>query len=47
MMPPDGPQYPIATTDHLVKGEDLNHHHTLYAGRCVECGAYPVRAGSA
>ena len=36
MMPSDGPQYPIATTDHLVKGEDLNHHHTLYAGRCVE-----------
>jgi len=21
---------------HLVKGEDLNHHQTLYAGRCVE-----------
>lgn len=21
---------------HLVKGEDLNHHHTLYGGRCVE-----------
>jgi acyl-CoA hydrolase len=21
---------------HLVKGEDLNHHKTLYAGRCVE-----------
>lgn len=25
----------IATT-HLVKSEDLNHHRTLYAGRCVE-----------
>ena len=23
-------------TAHLVKGEDLNHHHTLYAGRCIE-----------
>lgn len=23
-------------TIHLVKGEDLNHHQTLYAGRCVE-----------
>ena len=21
---------------HLVKGEDLNHHQTLYGGRCVE-----------
>lgn len=26
----------IITNTHLVKGEDLNHHHTLYAGRCVE-----------
>ncbi len=26
----------ITTTTHLVKGEDLNHHNTLYAGRCVE-----------
>ena len=26
---------PITTT-HLVKSEDLNHHRTLYAGRCVE-----------
>lgn len=26
----------ITITTHLVKGEDLNHHHTLYAGRCVE-----------
>jgi len=24
------------STVHLVKGEDLNHHHTLYGGRCVE-----------
>jgi acyl-CoA hydrolase len=24
------------TTTHLVKGEDLNHHQTLYGGRCVE-----------
>ena len=23
-------------TANLVKGEDLNHHQTLYAGRCVE-----------
>jgi acyl-CoA hydrolase len=23
-------------TAHLVKGEDLNHHQTLYAGRCIE-----------
>ncbi len=36
MMPsnPGDPQ--TATTHHLVKGEDLNHHQTLYAGRCVE-----------
>ncbi len=27
--------WPITTT-HLVTGEDLNHHHTLYGGRCVE-----------
>ena len=26
----------ITTTTHLVKGEDLNHHQALYAGRCVE-----------
>jgi acyl-CoA hydrolase len=24
------------TTTQLVKSEDLNHHRTLYAGRCVE-----------
>jgi acyl-CoA hydrolase len=24
------------STTHLVKSEDLNHHRTLYAGRCVE-----------
>ena len=23
-------------TQHLVKSEDLNHHGTLYAGRCAE-----------
>ncbi len=23
-------------TTHVVKGEDLNHHETLYGGRCVE-----------
>ena len=27
---------PALTTSHLVKSEDLNHHQTLYAGRCVE-----------
>ncbi len=26
----------VATTTHLVKSEDLNHHKTLYGGRCVE-----------
>jgi acyl-CoA hydrolase len=31
-----GDSNPSITTTHLVKGEDLNHHHTLYAGRCVE-----------
>lgn len=30
------------TTRHLVKGEDLNHHGTLYAGRGVE---WMVEAG--
>jgi acyl-CoA hydrolase len=29
----DFPQY---TSMHLVKGEDLNHHGTLYAGRTAE-----------
>jgi len=24
------------STTHVVKGEDLNHHETLYGGRCVE-----------
>ncbi|HVP10986.1 MAG TPA: acyl-CoA thioesterase [Phycisphaerae bacterium] len=24
------------STTHLVKSEDLNHHRTLYAGRCAE-----------
>ena len=24
------------TNYHLVKSEDLNHHGTLYAGRCAE-----------
>lgn len=24
------------STVHLVKGEDLNHHQTLYGGRCAE-----------
>ncbi|HPF40978.1 MAG TPA: acyl-CoA thioesterase [Phycisphaerae bacterium] len=26
----------MTTTTQLVKSEDLNHHQTLYAGRCVE-----------
>ena len=26
----------VYTTYHLVKGEDLNHHGTLYAGRTAE-----------
>jgi acyl-CoA hydrolase len=30
------------TIHHLVKGEDLNHHHTLYAGRGAE---WMVEAG--
>jgi len=32
----------IMNTRHLVKGEDLNHHGTLYAGRGVE---WMVEAG--
>jgi acyl-CoA hydrolase len=28
--------FPIYTSMHLVKGEDLNHHGTLYAGRTAE-----------
>lgn len=35
-MPPDVPPFQVMTTNHLVKSEDLNHHRTLYAGRCVE-----------
>jgi len=27
---------PMFVTHHLVKGEDLNHHGTLYAGRSAE-----------
>jgi len=30
--PAEGGRY----SSHLVKSEDLNHHQTLYAGRCVE-----------
>lgn len=30
----DGPS--AVSTMNLVKSEDLNHHQTLYAGRCVE-----------
>jgi len=29
-------KFPIFTSVHLVKGEDLNHHGTLYAGRTAE-----------
>ena len=29
-------EFPIYTSVHLVKGEDLNHHGTLYAGRTAE-----------
>jgi acyl-CoA hydrolase len=37
----DSPNQPARNTEpvatiHLVKGADLNHHQTLYAGRCVE-----------
>lgn len=28
--------FPVNTSMHLVKGEDLNHHGTLYAGRSAE-----------
>jgi len=35
-MPADPPKFEEFRTAHLVKGEDLNHHQTLYAGRCVE-----------
>jgi acyl-CoA hydrolase len=28
--------FPVYTSGHLVKGEDLNHHGTLYAGRTAE-----------
>ena len=29
-------EFPIYTTMRLVKGEDLNHHGTLFAGRTAE-----------
>jgi acyl-CoA hydrolase len=29
-------EFPLFTSVHLVKGEDLNHHGTLYAGRTAE-----------
>jgi acyl-CoA hydrolase len=29
-------EFPQYTSMHLVKGEDLNHHGTLYAGRTAE-----------
>lgn len=28
--------FPVYTSMHLVKGEDLNHHGTLFAGRTAE-----------
>lgn len=34
--------FKVHTTNHLVKSEDLNHHGTLYAGRCSE---WTVEAG--
>lgn len=41
-MPADFFNDRVITNTHLVKGEDLNHHKTLYAGRCVE---WCVQAG--
>ncbi len=35
-MPHNKLRFPPVTNTHLVKGEDLNHHQTLYGGRCVE-----------
>lgn len=35
-MPDSKTRYRTMTNTHLVKGEDLNHHQTLYGGRCVE-----------
>jgi len=35
-MPSDFYEDRVISSTHLVKGEDLNHHHTLYGGRCVE-----------
>lgn len=29
-------RHPEISNAHLVKCEDLNHHQTLYAGRCIE-----------
>jgi len=29
-------EFPVFTSTRLVKGEDLNHHGTLYAGRTAE-----------
>jgi acyl-CoA hydrolase len=29
-------EFPVYSSVHLVKGEDLNHHGTLYAGRTAE-----------
>jgi len=29
-------EFPVFASVHLVKGEDLNHHGTLYAGRTAE-----------
>jgi acyl-CoA hydrolase len=36
MMASDNPDSLSISTTYLVKSEDLNHHNTLYAGRCVE-----------
>ncbi len=35
-MSSNDPDVTAISTTHLVKSEDLNHHNTLYAGRCVE-----------
>lgn len=36
IMPSESSDYSVTRTTRLVKGEDLNHHETLYAGRCAE-----------
>jgi len=45
-MPAAESPYSPSETTHLVTGADLNHHRTLYAGRCVEWAVQSAYIGA-